>query len=470
MHLKISDTQLVFAKGVIIVSKKDTYVTYEVNDKPPLGTGFLLGFQHISVMFGGNVAVSLILAGAIGLTLTDTAFLIQCAMFAAGVTTIVQALGVGPVGSKLPIVMGSSFIFLGTSIAIGANPALGLSALFGAILVGGLLEAIFGYWILKALRKAFSPIVTGTVVLAIGLSLFGVAIDYAAGGAFSPDYGSGLNLGLAAFTLIVVIILNQFGSPRIKAASVIMGLVVGFIAAIPLGLVDFSGVAGAGWFAFPKPFNWGISFKLEAIIPMAFLYLVSMVEFVGDITGVAINAVDRTPTEREFTGGILADGLGSAFSGMFNCTPNVSYSQNVGLIPLTGIKSRYVVVYGGIVMTALAFIPKVSQIVVAIPPPVLGGVLISMFGLIVVSGIKVIITQKLTQRNMLVIGIALAVGMGLNGKMEAIAILPSMVQNLLSGVGGTGLIALFLNIVLPKQAEDKEAEAMVVDETYRTEN
>jgi NCS2 family nucleobase:cation symporter-2 len=203
---------------------------------------------------------------------------------------------------------------------------------------------------------------------------------------------------------------------------------------------------------------------------MVFLYLVSMVEFVGDITGVAINAVDRTPTEREFTGGILADGLGSAFAGMFNCTPNVSYSQNVGLIPLTGIKSRYVVVYGGIVMTALAFIPKVSQIVVAIPPPVLGGVLISMFGLIVVSGIKVIVTQKLTQRNMLVIGIALAVGMGLNGKMEAIAILPPMVQNILSGVGGTGLIALFLNIVLPKQAEDKEEDEVIVDETFRTEN
>lgn len=449
---------------------KISKVHYEVNERPPLGVGFLLGFQHIAVMFGGNVAVSLILAGAIGLSSLDTAFLIQCAMFAAGVTTIVQAFGFGPVGSKLPIVMGSSFIFLGTSIAIAGNPALGLGALFGAIMIGGLLEALFGYWILKTLRKAFTPIVTGTVVLAIGLSLLGVAIDYAAGGVGAPDYGSALNLGIATFTLLVVIILNQFGSPRIKAASVILGLIFGFIVAIPLGLVDLTSVRSASWFAFPRPFNWGISFKMEAIVPMAFLYLVSMVEFVGDITGVSINAVDRTPTEREFTGGILADGLGSAFSGMFNCTPNVSYSQNVGLIPLTGIKSRFVVVYGGILMTALAFIPKVSSLVVAIPAPVLGGVLISMFGLIVVSGIKVIVTQHLTQRNMLVIGIALGVGMGLNGKMEAIAILPSIVQNLLSGVGGTGLIALLLNIVLPKLKEDKEAEDLVVDETYRTEN
>jgi NCS2 family nucleobase:cation symporter-2 len=376
-------------------------------------------------------------------------------MFAAGVTTIVQALGVGPIGSRLPIVMGASFIFMGTSISIAGNPELGLSALFGAIIVGGLLEATFGYWILKSMRKYFSPVVTGTVVLSIGLSLFGVAIDYAAGGVGSASYGSGANLLLAVFTLIVVVALNQFGSPRIKAASVIFGLIIGFIAAIPMGLVDMSSVSQAGWFALPRPMHWGISFKLEAIIPMAFLYLVGLVEFVGDTTGVAINAVDRTPTEREFTGGILADGLGSAFSGLFNCTPNTSFSQNVGMIPLTGVRSRFVVVYGGILMTGLAFIPKISQLVVSTPPPVLGGVLISMFGMIVVSGIKVISTQNLTQRNMLVIGVALGVGMGLNGRIEAIAILPEMVQHMLSGIGGTGLVALLLNIVLPRSEEDE---------------
>ena len=245
---------------------------YELNENPPVSAGFLLGFQHVAVMFGGNVAISLILASTVGLAVTDTAFLIQCAMFAAGVTTIVQAFGVGPVGSRLPIVMGASFIYLGTSLSIAGDPTLGLPALFGAIIVGGLLEASFGYWIFNKLRSFFTPVVTGTVVLVIGLSLFDVAINYAAGGIGSASYGSPANLLLATFTLIVTILLNQFGSPKIKAASVILGLVIGFIAAIPLGMADMSSVAGAGWFSVPRPFAWGISFKLEAILPMAFLY------------------------------------------------------------------------------------------------------------------------------------------------------------------------------------------------------
>lgn len=192
-----------------------------------------------------------------------------------------------------------------------------------------------------------------------------------------------------------------------------------------MGLVDMSSVSQAGWFALPRPMHWGIHFKLEAIIPMAFLYLVGLVEFVGDTTGVAINAVDRTPTEREFTGGIL--------------------------------------------MTGLAFIPKISQLVVSTPPPVLGGVLISMFSMIVVSGIKVISSQNLTQRNMLVIGVALGVGMGLNGRIEAIAILPDMVQHMLSGIGGTGLVALLLNIVLPRTEEDEVLYAAGQNEAVENE-
>ena len=421
---------------------------------PPLKVSIPLALQHVLTMFSANITVSLVLATSIGLALNDVAFILQCAMFTAGVTTFVQAFGLGPVGSKLPIMMGSSFAFLGVSIAIAGDPALGMGALFGAVIVGGVTEALLGSVLLRAFKRFFTPIVTGSVVMAIGLSLLGTGVDYCAGGAGAANYGGLQNLGVALFTLVVALVLNQLGKGFIKAASIFIALIAGFALAWALGMVDLTPVLEAGWFAVPIPLKWGVSFKLSAIIPMLFIYLVSLLEFVGDTTGVAINAANRMPTNRELRSGVLCDGLGSAFSGLFNCTPNVSFSQNVGLIGITGVKSRFIVVIGGIILFLLSFIPKFGMIFALIPSSVLGGTMIAMFGMIVVSGMKVVTMQKLTQRNTMILAIALGLGMGINSQVAAVARLPSIVQTLLTGVAGTGLIALLLNIILPAKEKD----------------
>lgn len=452
------------AKGEMIMEKNQKKVTYELNDRPPVGPGLALGLQHVMTMFSGNVAVSLIICGALGMDLKTTAFMLQCSMFAAGITTIVQSWGIGPVGAKLPIMMGSSFTFLGASISIGMDPDLGLSALFGAFLIGGVLEAVVGPVLIKLFKRYFTPIVTGSVVLAIGLSLLGIGLQYAAGGDGAADYGSLMNLGIAFFTLIVAVLLNHFGKGFLKAASIFIAMIIGFALAVLLGFVDFSSVGEAAWFAVPTPFKFGITFKAGAIVPVLFLFLVSMLEFIGDTTGVAINAADRPATNTELTSGIICDGLGSSFSAVFNCTPNVSFSQNTGLIGLTGVKSRYVVTFGGIILAVLSFVPKISQVIALMPSAVLGGVSIIMFGMIAISGLKVILLQKLTGRNSLIISVALGVGMGINMQPDAVAALPSILQTLLSGVAGTALIALLLNIILPNKPEDALAAEQSKDE------
>lgn len=434
------------------MEKKD----YGLNDLPPLRMAIPWGLQHVLAMFAANLAVALILCGGIGLSIQDSGFVVQGTLLSAGVSTIIQALGIGPVGSRLPIMMGSTFTFLGLGIAIGGNPNLGYAALLGAFLIGGVIEAFLGHFIIKVTKKFLTPIVTGSVVMAIGLSLFGVGIDYAAGEMGNPNYGSGTLLAVAAITLIIAVALCTFGKGFLQSASVFIALVIGFALAAVLNLVDLSPVHEMPWLALPQPFRWGVSFKIEAILPVLFLYFVSMIEFVGDTTGVAYNSAGRAPTMKEFQGGIMCDGLGSSLAAIFGAPPNVSFSQNVGLIALTGVKSRFVVAFGGAFIAVLSFSPKIAQLFTVIPKPVLGGVCIAMFGMIFVSGLKVIVMQKLTQRNSVIVATALCVGMGVHFVPEAVAFLPSIVQTLLSGVAGTALIALLLNIIIPKTAEDQE--------------
>ena len=429
--------------------------SYGLNDMPPLSKAIPFGLQHVLSMFAGNLAVALIICSAIGLSLGDTAFIVQCTLFTAGITTMVQAFGLGPVGAKLPIMMGSTFTFLSISISIGANPALGLSALFGAFLIGGIIEAFLGQYIIRHLKKYLTPIVTGSVVLAIGLSLLGIGLNYAAGGdSYAADYGSLANLGVAAFTFLVAVGFSAFGKGFLKNAAVFIAMVAGFLLAWIAGMIDFSSIGAASWVSIPIPLKFGISFKLEAILPIAFLYIVSMLEFIGDTTGVTYNCEARTPTPREMTGGILCDGLGSSFAALFNAMPNVSFSQNVGLIAITGVKSRFIVGIGGIILLITSFFPKATQIFTLIPKPVLGGACIVMFGMIVISGMKVIASQRLTARNSLILACSIGVGMGIYFQPDAVVKLPFIVTTLLSGVAGTALVALLLNIILPSKSTD----------------
>jgi xanthine permease len=429
---------------------------YKINDFPPLLEAIPLGLQHILVMFSGNITVPLIVAGAIGLATGETGFWMQCAMFASGITTLIQTFGLGPVGGRMPIVMGLSFTFVSAGIAIATM--YGLSALFGSILVCGLIEAFFGYAIIKRFQKYFPPVVTGTVVLVIGLALLGTGITEAAGGFGAANFGSLSNYALAAFTLVLVIVFQQFGKGMVRAASVLIALIIGYIISAVLGMVDFSQVADAAWIAFPQPLRYGISFNPAAIGIMFILFMVSMMEFIGDATGTVMNAEGREPTQKELLGGILCDGLGSSFSALFNSLPNVSFSQNVGLIGLTGVGSRYIVGIGGIILTLLAFFPKLGVLIALVPKPVLGGACIAMFGMIASSGIKVISLQALSNRNLLIIAVSLAIGMGFAAAPDALANYPFYIGAAISGIPGAGITAFVLNLLLPNE----EVEDVIV--------
>lgn len=275
--------------------KQHKTVTYNLNDKTPVGVGLALGFQHVAAMFTGNLAVALIIAAAVGFSTTETAFIVQCSLFAAGVTTIVQALGVGPVGSKLPIVMAGTFTFVGAA-APSAQIRTWVTALLSALgIIGGLLQAVLGQWIIQKCRHLLTPVVTGAVVLAIGVSLLSYGINYAAGSTGSADFGSVKNLAVAGFVLVLGILLSTVGRGFVRSCSVFIAMIAGYLLSACLGMVDFAQLRNYAWFALPRPLAFGISFQLDAILPILILYFASMMEFVGCTTGVALCRGEPSP-------------------------------------------------------------------------------------------------------------------------------------------------------------------------------
>jgi NCS2 family nucleobase:cation symporter-2 len=430
-------------------SKDKGGILYKINDKPPIHISILLGFQHIMAAFGGIVAVPLIIGGALGLPVNDVAFLVSAALFAAGIATFIQARGVGPVGSKLPCVMGTDFTFVGPSIAVGAT--LGLPGIFGATIMGSFIEIFLSRFI-KPLRKFFPPIVTGTVVMLIGLTLLPVSIDWAAGGYGAEDYGSVRNVCIAFVVMIVITLLNRYGKGLLSSASVIVGLVVGYIICLPLGMLDFSVIANASWVAFPTPFKYGITFNVGAFIAFITAYLVTTVETVGCLMAVG-EASGKEVSSDELSKGILADGVGSLIAGFFNAGPNTSFSQNVGLIPLTKVASRYVVAIAGIILMALGIFPKIGAIVAIMPNPVLGGAGIIMFGMVVSAGIKTIKDVDLNNRNMLILAISLGIGIGVTVRPDFLSSMPAAVQSFFSsGISAGTVVALVLNLILKEES------------------
>lgn len=420
---------------------------YDIEDKPPLGEAIPLGLQHVFAMFLGNVAPPLIIAGAVGLSTGNTTFLVQMALIVAGIATVVQAYPVGPVGAGLPIVMGTSFAFLGPLIGIGSE--YGLAAVFGAALAASPVEVIAGAS-LSRIRKYFPPLVSGTVVMLIGLTLIPVGMDYAAGGVGAPNYGSFMNLGVAALVLIVTLTLNQLFEGFLRIGSVFIGIVVGYIVAIPLGMVDFSAVAQAGWITVPTPLKFGIAFEPGAILTVAFLYVITAVETIGDISG-TVSATGRDATKDELSGGLYADGVMSAFAAVFNAMPNTSFSQNVGLVNFTGVASRYVAGIGGVVLVILGFVPKVGAIVSAMPDAVLGGGALILFAMIFASGFRLIHSNvTLNHRNMTILAVSVGLGLAVSFRPDALANLPSDLQTFFgSGLIMGGFAALFLNLLIP---------------------
>jgi xanthine permease len=430
-------------------------VEYEIEDKPPVAEAVPLGIQHLLAMFLSTVALPIVIAGAIGLGQSDTTFLLQMALLVAGLATIVQAYPVGPVGARLPIVMGTSAIFVAPLIDVGNQ--FGLAAIFGAVILAAPVEILIGYFI-DDVRGVFPPLVTGIVVMLVGLTLIPVAMDYAAGGPGAPTYGNLANVGLAALVFLIAIGVNQFFDGFLRMTSVLVAVVVGYVAAIPLGLLDLSGVASAGWFAFPVPLRYGVEFHPSAVLVVAFAYIITAIETIGDVSGTT-EAVGRDPEGEELKGGLVADGVMSAVAGVFGAFPNTSFSQNVGLISFTGVASRYVVAICGGFLVVLGFVPKVAAVVAAMPNPVLGGAAIVLFGMIFSVGVRIITRgARLTQRNLTIIAASVVLGVGVEVRPDVLSSLPEDLRLLAgSGLIAGGVTALVLNLVLPK--DEGEAAA-----------
>lgn len=428
---------------------------------PPLSKALPLGLQHIMAMFAGNVTPPIIIAGVIGANPAEQIFLIQVALFVAGVSTLVQTIGIGPIGARLPIVQGTSFGFL--PVALPLAKAFGLPAVLGASFVAGLLQIVLGAF-LKKIRHWFSPVVTGIVVLLIGITLMPVGLNYAAGGVGADDFASPGNLLLALFVLCVTIAIHQYGRGFIKASSILFGLMAGYAVAIALGKVDFTSLSNAAWFALPKPLEYGMTFSGTAIIGMTLIMFVVGLETIGNISAITTTGAGRPAKDRELSGGVMADGVATSFAAVFNTLPNTAYAQNVGLITLTGVVSRHVVTIGGLLLIAMGLFPKLGGLVAAMPPAVLGGAGVVMFGMIASAGLKIIKECELDQRNMLIIAVSLSLGIGLPA-VEAISeTMPGQLGLLLkSGLVPAALAALLLDAILPgkpdRQAKLAAAEA-----------
>ena len=424
----------------------------DVNYMPPLAEAVPLGIQHVLAMFVGNVTVPLIVAGAIDLPPDQKVFLVQAAMFVAGVATLVQSLGLGPIGARLPIVMGTSFGFVPVMIPVATT--FGLPAVLGAAFVGGIAMALVGFG-LKFVRFLFPPVVTGTFVVMIGIILLPVGFAYAGGGFGAPDFGAARHLWLAFLVFVVTLGLHQYFRGFLSEIAVLIGIFVGYVVAIPLGLVDFASIGNASWVQVPTPFAIGFEFVPAAVLGITLMAIVTCAESIGDIAGTAIGGADREPTDKELSGGVMADGLASSFAAIFNAFPQISFSQNVGLVAFTGVASRYVVAIGGLFLLIAGLLPKLGALISTIPNAVLGGAVIIMFGLITSAGMKMLHAVPFNKRNMIIIGVSLAVAIGLRLQEGLYADAPDGLKAILhSGLIPGAVVSIVLNLALPNGEED----------------
>ena len=439
--------------------------------RPPMAEAVPLGIQHVLAMFAGNITVPLLVALAAGPQYI--AVLVQIALLAAGVATLIQTVGIGPVGSRLPVVQGTSFAYVGVLTAAIKSGAT-MAAVFGATLIGGLFQMVLGYFI-PQVRKFIPALVSGVVVMTIGLTLLPVGIKYSAGcGAYpapfceQAGFGNAVNWGIALFVIIITLLIRRYGRGVLSTASIFIGLVIGYLVSIPFGLVDgkkASAIGEAAWIGLPDTW-FGLEFTSAAAISliglMVIMAFITTIETVGDISGITMGGANREPTDRELKGGIMADGLGSAIVALFGGLPNTSYSQNVGLVSFTKVMSRHVVTVGAVFLILCGLVPKLAAIIAALPQPVLGGAAVVMFGLIVAAGLKLVAQSGLNTRNMLIAAISLGLGMGL-WQVDQLAraagfgplpvdILPAWsVPLFLSGIVVSGVTAAVLNALMPDE-------------------
>ncbi len=448
------------------------------NFTPPLAKAVPLGIQHVLAMFVSNITPAIIISGAAGFGFGSDAgaqgfpemtYLIQMSMLFAGIATLFQTIGIGPVGSRLPVVQGTSFAFIPIMIPLVAGKGVeALPTLFGGVLIGGLFHAALGT-VIGRIRFALPPLVTGLVVLMIGLALVKVGIEYAAGGVpakqfNNPEYGSLLNWSAALVVVAVTLALKFFARGMWSVSAVLLGILAGYAYALAMGMVTVEAISTswsrAAAFGIPVPFKFGLEFSVAAIVGFCLMAFVSAVETVGDVSGITKGGAGREATDREIQGATYADGFGTAIAGIFGGLPNTSFSQNVGLIAMTGLMSRHVVTCGALFLILAGLIPKVGGLIRTIPIEVLGGGVIVMFGMVASAGISMLSDVRWTRRNMVIFAIALSVGLGLQlevlnqapGAPNALQYLPDTLRILAaSGILPAALIAIVLNLVLPEE-------------------
>lgn len=427
---------------------------FELNGVPKLTQAFPLALQHVVAMIVGCVTPAIVIAEMAGLNEGDKVIFVQAALFIAAVSTLIQLFPLGGrIGSGLPVIMGVSFAYLPSMQAIVGN--FDIATILGAQLIGGVVAIFVGIFVTK-LRKLFPPLITGTVVFTIGLSLYPTAVKYMAGGQSSPNYGAWQNWLVAFLTLAVVVALNHFAKGILKLASILIGMLVGYIISGFFCMIDFSAVQGAGIFQIPRPMYFGMKFEASAVMTLVILFIINSVQAIGDLSATSGGGLDREPTDKELSGGIIGYGITNILGSFFGGLPTATFSQNVGIVATTKVVNRVVLgLAAGIILLA-GFVPKFSALLTTIPQCVLGGATISVFASIAMTGIKLVVQQPLTYRNTSIVGLSVALGMGITQCSDALAQLPAWVTTVFgkSPVVVTTIAAILLNVILPK---DKEA-------------
>ncbi|MBB3190480.1 uracil-xanthine permease family protein [Halomonas cerina] len=445
---------------------------FDFHGRPPIPKALPLSLQHVLAMVAGVITPPIIIAGVVGATPTEKLLLIQIAVLASGICTLFHLYGVWKFGARLPAIFGVGFAYVPTLIAVGGQ--FGIEGILGAQLVGGITMMVVGHFI-QYIRHLFPPVVAGTVVLVIGLSLYDIAIRYMAGSGNvnAAEFGNPINWIVGLVTLLTVLVASQFGRGVIKLSAIMVGILVGYLLSLALGMVSFASVVEAQWIAVPKVMPFEMEFHTAAIVSMVVICVINSVQTIGDLSATTVGGMNRELKTRELTGGLLGNGLTTAVSAFFGALPTSTFSQNVGIVAMTKVISRYVLAIAGLFMILAGLSPKFGAIMTTIPYPVLGGATIIVFGMITMTGIQLLIKDELSARNMTIVGLALALSLGIAQVPSSIEQFPAMLQNVIGGapIVVAAITAFVLNIVLPRTSladEAREREAIAEADADQT--
>ena len=430
---------------------------FQLDGIPKFSQALPLALQHVVAMIVGCVTPAIIVSNVANLSTADRVILIQAALVVSALSTLLQLFPIGKkngfhLGAALPVIMGISFAYVPSMQSIAAD--YGVPAILGAQIVGGVVAFIVGAFVMQ-IRKFFPPLITGTVVFTIGLSLYPTAINYMAGGTSSPTYGSWQNWTIAFLTLVVVTVLNHFGKGIFKLASILIGIIVGYVVSLFFGMVDFASIGSAAAFQVPQPLHFGIMFEPSSCIAIAILFAINSIQAIGDFTATTSGSIDREPTDKELQGGIMGYGVTNILGALLGGLPTATYSQNVGIVTTTKVVNRCVLGLTAVILLAAGLIPKFSALLTTIPQCVLGGATVSVFASIAMTGMKLVMSEEMTYRNSSIVGLAAALGMGISQATAALSTFPSWVVTIFgrSPVVVATIVAVLLNIILPREGK-----------------